>query len=85
MINRFKYLIIGTAIVTSLGFTLLATPIAPTTVGGCKQLIEDNGEQCSFVRKNPPECVYFCIGSNRWVGRKIGGSGFIPEPGGGDY
>jgi hypothetical protein len=78
MLNRFKYLIVGTAIISSFALTLLAmpTPVSNSKMieeAGCKQLIEDNGEGCSFVNKYNGKCWYYCIDGNRWVSRDVSG------------
>lgn len=77
MLDRFRYLIVGTAIISSLVFTVLATP-TPTRVVGCAMMIEDEGDSCAFVNENPPDCVYYCISTNRWTSRPISG-GEDPE------
>lgn len=77
MLNRFKHLIIGTAVISSFALTLLAMPApisnAKMIEAGCKQMIEDNGDSCAFVNKYNGKCHYYCIGANRWTSRDSSG------------
>jgi hypothetical protein len=84
MLNRFKYLIVGTAVISSFALTLLAMPSPVSNAkmmeeAGCKQVIEDNGDSCSFVNKYNGKCWYYCVDANRWVSRTADGEEEIYE------
>ena len=68
MLSRFKYLIIGAAIISSFVFTIVAFPIPAIQARKCRQVISNGGEHCSYVRHDGVDTgEYYCIGSNRWV------------------